>query len=102
MVSRTSVETVEDKCGLVQVVLEEEEVEVVHWEVEVGHLEEEEEEHLLGVEEHTERTMTSGFQRSDICSSINVDLCDQVSGATGQGRKGGPQQFHSVVRYRDL
>ena len=29
----------------------------------------------------------------------NVDLFEQVSGATGQqGRKGGPQQFHSVVR----
>ena len=32
--------------------------------------------------------------------SNNVKLSAQVSGATGQGRKGAPQQFHSVVRFR--
>ena len=56
MLGRTLAETVEGRCEQVQDDLE---VEVGYLEVEVVHLEEEE-------EDHTEQLMTSGFQRSDI------------------------------------
>ena len=58
---------------------------------------------LEEVEDHKEeQTTTFGFQRLPNRSDFEMNRLNclnlKVSGATGQGRKGGAQQFHGMVR----